>query len=71
MFFPSGSQQASIEKGKKTFNLSNSESMSLHTFERSCVFDARLGRLKELLITGFGFTWVGTVILFPTVPISS
>ena len=71
MFLPSGSQHASIEKGKRTFNSSNSESMSLRAFERRCVFDACLGRLEEPLITDCGFTWEGTVILFSIVPISS
>ena len=71
MFSPSVSQQASIEKEKRTFNLSNSESMSLHVFERRFSFDARLGRLEEPLITDCGFTRVGTVTFCSTVPISS
>ena len=55
---------------KKTFNLSNSESNSLHAFERRCVFDARLGRLVESLIVDCGFTREGTVTLCSTVPTS-
>ncbi len=30
-----------------------------------------LGRLEEPLIADYGFTWMGTVTLFSTVPISS
>jgi hypothetical protein len=59
------------KKKKKTLNLSNSESMSLHSFERRCVFYARLERLLEPLIGDCGFTREGTIILFSTVPISS
>ena len=62
--FPLGSHQVSIEKAKRTFNLSNSESMSLHAFEWRCVFDVCLGRFEEPLITDCGFTWVGTVTFF-------
>ncbi len=69
--FPSGSQQASIEKEKRTFNLSNLESMSLHAFERRFVFDAHLGRLEGPLITDCGFARVGTVTLCFAVPIIS
>ena len=71
MFSPSGSQQASIEKEKRTFNLSNSESMSLHAFKGICVVDVCLGRFEEPLINDCGFTWVGTAPLFSTIPISS
>ena len=71
LVFPSGSQHASIEKEKKTFNLSNSESMSLHAFERRFVLDAHLGRLERPLITDCGFIRVGIVTLCSTVPISS
>ena len=45
--------------------------MSLHAFERICIFDARVGSLEEPLIADCGFTWVGTVTLFSTVPNSS
>ncbi len=45
--------------------------MSLHAFEGRCVFDVCLGRLEEPLITDSGFTWVGTITLFSTVPVSS
>ena len=71
MFFPSWPQQASIEKEKRTFNLSNSESMSLLAFERRCVFYARLSRLVEPLIADSDFTREGIVTLFTTVPVSS
>ena len=71
LFFPSRSQQATSEKEKRTFNLSNSESMSLHAFERRCVFYARLGRLVEPLIADCGFTGDGTVTWFSTVLTSS
>jgi hypothetical protein len=45
--------------------------MSLHAFERRCVFDVCLGSLEEPLITHCGFTWEGTTTLFSTIPISS
>ena len=56
---------------KRTFNLSNSESISLYAFERRCVFDARLGRLIEPLMIDCGFTWEGTITLFSIVPTNS
>jgi hypothetical protein len=55
LVFPSRSQQAFIETEKRTFNLSNSESTSLHAFERKCVFDAHVGRLIEPLRADCGF----------------
>jgi len=60
-----------LSRKKIKFNLSNSESMSLHAFERRCVFYARLERLEEPLIADCSFTWEGTTTLFSTVPISS
>jgi len=45
--------------------------MSLHAFERRCVFVARLGRLIEPLIADCGFTWEGTITLFSNVLTSS
>ena len=45
--------------------------MSLHAFERRFVFDARVRRLEEPLITDYGFTWVGIVTLSSSVPVSS
>ena len=54
-----------------TFNLSNSESISPHAFERRFVFDARLGRLIELLFADCGFTWEGTITLSSTISTSS
>ena len=45
--------------------------MSLHAFERSRVFDARLGHLIVPLIADCDFTWEGTLTLFSTVPTSS
>jgi hypothetical protein len=45
--------------------------MSLHAFERRCVFDARLGRLVEPLIADCDFTREGTITFILTVPTTS
>ena len=45
--------------------------MSLHAFERRFIFDARLGRLIELLMSDYGVTWKGSVTLFSIVPTRS
>ena len=45
--------------------------MNLHAFERRFDFDVCLRRLEEPLIADCGFTWVETITLLSTVPISS